>query len=368
VSLNPPRYRVQVYAVGASHGIGSLAAEFEHAKNIGWSDTLNGVPEAFFTINQDDPKLSLISPGMHVRILRESDVVWAGKLGMEYDANKDDVIFTCYGYLMHLYSLLSVWNKTYIATPINTIVSEQWTQAKTTLANSPLEFVQTGTIENPVTTSGGVTGVTIPKYVLFYKRILFVMQEMAAVGTSDTTNTVVFEITHSATPTFNFWKNRGSQKPDVVFRYGDGRVRDYKIYGYPVYHRNQLLTVGAAPSNVSLQSDANDPTDISSSWGRMQEPIYFSWVRDATELQRVSKLRLATALRTQEDTSLTFFANSVLPPGAAGAGYRLSDQVKVKINRGFTVVDAYRLVTGVKVLVVGGNEHVILELQTPSGS
>jgi hypothetical protein len=368
VSLNAPRYRVQVYTVGGSHGIGSLAAEFEHAKNIGWSDSLNGVPEAFFTINQDDPKLTLIGPGMHVRILRDSDIVWTGKLGMEYDANKDDIIFTCYGYLMHLYSLLSPWNKQYLSVPINTIVSDAWTQAKTTLANSPLAFVSTGTIENPVTTSGGVTGITIPKYVEFYKRILFVMQEMAAVGTSDTTNTVVFEITHSATPTFNFWKNLGVQRSDIVLRYGDGRVRDFKIYGYPVYHRNELLSVGASPSNVSLQYDATAPSDISGPWGLMQEPIYFSWVRDATELARVSKLRLATALRTQEDTSLTFFANSILPPGAGGAGYRLSDQVKVKINRGATVVDAFRLVVGVKVIIIGGNEHVILELQTPSGS
>lgn len=368
--MTAPSYRVQVFAMGASFGIGNLIAELENVKNIGWSDHLNDVPEAFFTVNQEDPKIALLrgyQGKAHVRIIRNDDIVWAGKFGHEFDAKADDVIFTAYGYLAHTYSLLSDWNKTYTNTSMGTIISDAWTRAKTGIANSPLAFVTTGTIETPVTTSGGATGITLPRYQEFYKRLLFVFREMATIATSDTTNTVVYEITHSATPTFNYWKNRGVQKPNVQWEFGDGYVRDFKVYGYPIYHRNDLLTVGAAANNTTLRYEASDATDITN-WGAHQEPVYFSWIRDSTELQRVAKLRLAVGLREQADVSLTFFANTVLPPGATGAGFRLSDQVKVKIDRGFTNINSYQLTVGVRVLYVNGNEHVRVELQTPSGS
>ena len=62
------------------------------------------------------------------------------------------------------------------------MVSDQWIQAKTTLTNSNLAWVTTGTIQAPVTTSGGGTAIVLPSYKLFQKRILFVFREMSAIG------------------------------------------------------------------------------------------------------------------------------------------------------------------------------------------
>jgi len=370
--MTAPSYRVQVFDVlaGGTYGIGTLLAEFENSKSLGWADYLNDVPEAFFTVNQDDPKLLLVAGKQgkaHVRIYRNSDLVWAGWFGMEVDANETDVILYCYGYLAGLYWLASDWNVQYTSAQINTIVSDAWTRAKTGITSSPVNFVTTGTIEAPVTTSGGATAIVLPTYSEFYKRLLFVMQEMAALGIGDTTNTVVFEITHAAAPTFNFWKNRGTDKADVVWRYGDGLVRGFRDYQLPIYHRNDILAVGSAPNNTLLRYEWSDATDITA-YGKRQEPLYLSWVRDQTELQRGTANRGAMALRTNVDIMVQLYANSVVPPGATGAGFRMSDRVKVAIPRGITSIDGYYMVSGVKVLFNRGNEYIRALLQQRPGS
>lgn len=366
-----PHYRCQVFDFAAStYGIGTMIAELSSAKNIGYSDNLNGIPEAFFTLDQDDPLLPLIrgyQGKAHLRILRGSDVVWAGWHGMEMDANERDVIFSAYGYVAGLYALATDWNVQYTSAQVDTIVSAAWTRAKTGISSSPLNFVTTGTIEAPVTTSGGSTAIVLPKYSEFYKRILFVLQEMAALSASDTTNTVVFEITHAAAPTFNFWKNRGVTRPDVIWRYGDGLVKGYSHYELPVYKRNDVPAVGSAPNNLLLRYNPTNSSDITT-YGTRQEPIYLQWVRDQTELQRAAANRLALAVRTPVDLSIRLAPNSVLPPGATGAGFRMSDQVRVIIDRGATNIDDNFLVTGYRVLYLRGNEHMRVNLQQPVGS
>ena len=92
------------------------------------------------------------------------------------------------------------------------------------------------------------------------------------------------------------------------------------------------------------------------------------WVRDQLELERAAANRAALALRTTTDLSLRFAPNSVIPPYGTGAGFRMSDQAKVIINRGATSIDANYLITGYRVLHLRGNEHVRVLLQQPSGA
>lgn len=369
-----PVYTVRVYAFGGSLGFGSLLADFTNPKNIGYTDNLNDVPEAFVTINQDDPGLTAVrgyEGRSHIRILRDNQIVWSGWFGMEVDSNGRDVIFTCYGYLAGLYFLHSDWNVAYTSATVGTIVSDLWTRAKTTLTSSPLAFVTTGTLEVPVTTSGGGVSLTLPTYTMFYKRILFAVREMAALSASDTTNSVVFEISLGETaPTFNFWKARTATRPDVVWEYGDGLVTDFRNYTLPIYRRNNMLAVGSDPNNASLRYEYTNAADFTN-YGRRQESLYFSYARDATELTRITSLRAALAIRDSPDLSISFAPNAVKPPlshDTTFAGFRLGDKVRVKVNRGMTNLDQYFLAVGYKVLVLRGNEHVRITLQDPSGS
>jgi hypothetical protein len=372
MSFPTPKYRVLVYAplADSTYGIGAQIAEFAHAKNIGYADTLNDVPDSFFTIDQDDPQLPQIAGYQgrgHVRILRDDVVVWAGWFGMEHDANERDVIFVNFGYLAGLYFLPSDWNVKYTAAEVGTIVSDGWTRAKTTITNSPLNFVATGTIQSPVTTSGGSTSIVLPTYAMFYKRLLFMLREMAALSVSDTTNTVVFEITHS-TPTFNFWKNRGVDHPDIVWAYGDAVVSGFSDYQMPVDRRTSILGVGSSPTSALLRYEWTAPGADIAEFGARIEPIYLSWVRDQTELTRTTTQRGAIARKTSVDLTIKFAPNSVVPPGGTGAGFRMSDTVRVRVNRGTTQVDATRLITGFRVLVLGGNEYLRVVTRPALGS
>jgi hypothetical protein len=158
-----------------------------------------------------------------------------------------------------------------------------------------LRWIDAGTIQAPVTTSGGSTPITLPNYEKFYGRVLFALQELAALSMSDTTNQVIFEITHDQAPVFNFWKNKGSDI-DVRLEWGGRYIKDYREYGIPADHRNELLGVGSDSRNVLFRrSDVNaaDSTAV----GRRVEPILYQWVRDATELERVNKRRLAMAVK-----------------------------------------------------------------------
>ena len=248
---------------------------------------------AFWTIDQDDAKLSGLRAyrGIaHVLITRDNETVFRGLWG-EWDAMGTDVIFYAYGYAGLLYSLLTDWNSSWTNQQIDTIVSDLWTRAKTTLTYSPVGFVTTGTIQAPVTTSGGSTAIVMPLYRVFYKRILFALRELSELGTSDNTNVVYFEFANSLDPavstvTFNFWKNKTADRPAIMWEYPNGLVRDFSDEQVPVLRRNDLSVVGSLANNTTSRVALYNTSDIST-FGRRMEPIFLAWVLDADEVSRV---------------------------------------------------------------------------------
>lgn len=353
-------------AASGGFGVGSLLVEYDRVMNIGYARYLNDPGEAFWTVMQDDTKITsalrAYAGTAHVKILRNGEVVWRGILS-EHEANRDDIVFYAYGYESLLYRLLSGWNQTWKEEQIDTIVSNLWTRAKTTLTYSKVGFVTTGTIEAPTTTSGGATAIELPSYKLYYKRILFALQELAALGTSDTTNIVYFEIDYpqSATnnaATFNFWKNR-SDLTTTVHEYGNNADGFFDRY-VPILGRNDIFGVGSgAKSQLYRHREQTAATSAGYElFGREQEPIYLSWVRDSADLQRVTKLRAKRALRADVDLVLRMRANAIIPFGATGASYRLGDRVPVRVDRGISSVDKNLLVVGQQVWALRGHERV----------
>ena len=338
-------------------------------KNIGWSNYLNDVPEAFFTLLQDDPQvnnLALLAGRAHVQIYRTDYasglewLVWAGILGTEYDSRNDDVIFYCHGYLHHLFYQHSAWGTVWTDEHIGTIVNSMWLRSKTVIPDSETAWITTGTIQAPATTSGGATAIILPTYQVFYKRILFILRDLADIGRSDTTNAVVFEITPAGV--FNFWGQRGVQR-DVLLEYGSRTISDFQVLQQPVERRNTVFAVGSSPRDLLLRYEEFGST---ATWGRREEAIMLNWVRDDTELQRIAKLRRARADRNFINLNLTLFPGSVIPPmdtAGTNASFGLSDRIRVRIKKGSVNIDKYMLVAGVQVLYINGLEHVRLLLE-----
>lgn len=363
-------YRVQVFAFHSpDFRRGGLVAEVSTAKNIGYGRYLNDVHELFFTISQDDSIASTLSAyrgKAHVLVWRGDKVVFAGWFGMEYDATSTDIIYYCYGYIAGTFWSTTGWNQEWAGASLNTIVDDLWSRAGA-YTDSMLNWIDVGQIQPPMTTSGGSTPITLPTYEKFYGRVLFALQELAALGMSDTTNQVIFEITHDHAPVFNFWANRGSDIP-LTLEWGGKYVRDYHEYGVPADHRNELNGVGSDSRNILYRRSDVDTAD-STAVGRRIEPILYTWVRDETELERVNKRRLAMAVNDDVDLALDLFPNSLVPSGGRDALYELGDRPIVRIDRGATQIDRRMLIRGDQVTVYqDGVERVTLLLQEIPGS
>jgi hypothetical protein len=375
VISNNPEYAVVLYTRNHStdFGIGTRIMEINNVKNLGWADYLNDVPEAFFSLYQEDEQVEVLQSytgRAHVRIFRidpasgERSIVWAGIFGTETDEQGDDVIFYAHGYLAPLYWLLTGWADVWTNFNIKQIVDDVWDNAKNQIVGSELKFIGTGTTEAPATTSGGATPIILPTYTAYYKPSLNVLRELQAVARSDTTNVTVFEITHSETPTFNFWKNKGVDT-NVVYTYGGMEMQDFWYAGLEAHRRNEIAGVGTSPRDLVLRSNQSATYG---EYGRKSAPVYFQWVRDQTELDRITKLRLAKANRDHFKMGMIFYPGGCVPPGMSYSPWKLADRVRVRINRGVTNVDQMMIVIGVQTLFQHGVERVTMIVETPTGT
>lgn len=359
--LEQDGYRLQAFAMAADFSRGDLVADVVNFHNLGYADFLNDVPELFFTLHQDDPQLAPILSRLgdcHYLLWRGNRVVHAGWL-MESDETDDDVVIYGYGYLAGLFWSLSDWNQVFTNQPVSEIVRLLWRFALT-INSTLLGWIATGSIEGAQNTSEGNGQIILPEYALFHKRLLFAMQELAALGGSDTSLNVVFEITHDEVPTFNFWHNKGARRKDALLTYG-AQIVGFRRGRAPVFHRNDIFSVGSTPQDLIARKQVTDTANVLAR-GRRQEPLFLAWVRDETELDRVTKLRAKHAKREDFDLSLRLAANSVIPPGGLGAKFGLADSIPVKIVRGGTSINRYLLVSGYQV-VYDGAEHLNLLLQ-----
>lgn len=322
-----------------SFGKGDVAVFLEDVQNLCWTEYLNDVGEAFFTISQEDDKIqalrSLIDIGAHVEIRRDGALVWAGWLG-EVDETYEDAIIYAYSYVSGLYVMLSDWGQEWSAENVSTIFTDLWTRAtdNVTLNRSRLAWMTQGTVQDPVTTSGGAVALTLPFYKIYTKRILQAFKELAAYSISDTTNRVVFEVTPAGV--FNLWKNRGTTRDDIRWRMGEGgNIRSYRRIRMPVDRRTVINSVGTSPNDVDLRYNVANGS-LRDTIGRMEEPMFLQWVRDQSELERVVKLRLQRAGRVDTDLMVTFNQNSLIPYRATNAEYDLGDQIDIRLNRGLS--------------------------------
>ena len=354
----------------ADFGFGGLVHEFTTAKNLGYAHYLNDIGEAFWTVNQDEHRVlgdmrSQFGTA-HVVIARNDEAVWRGVLA-ELDANMDDVIMYAYGYEHILYHLLSTWNMTWENTELGgasgTPINALWSRA-VSMTNSQLAFASTGTIQAPVTTSNGSTAIEMESYKLYFKRILHAFKELVAIAASDTTNVCYFELDHGTSPTaetltFNFWKDNG-EDTGIRLTY-PGLITNFNDRYVPIYTRNDILSVGSGARDQLYRGQEHTTTGTfgSAAFGRRQEPIYFTWVRDESELDRVTKRRKAKAIREDINMFVRLQPNAgLLPWRASGSGYELGDRIRIDIDRGITQINKMMFVEGQQVVYVGGQEFV----------
>lgn len=311
----------------------------------------------------------------HVKILRNGLVAWRGILA-EHDANQDDAIIYAYGYEHIFYHLLTKWNQEWesqkLAGASGRPVNDLWTRALN-LSDSQLAFATTGTLQAPVTTSNGATDIILEKYKVYFKRLLHTFKELVAIAASDTTNVCYFELAYTTSPTddditFNFWKDNGSDVSTRLFY--PGNIHSFSDRYVPIFVRNDINSVGTGAKDQLFRDrrQTTAGTFGQNAFGRRMEPIYLSWVRDENELQRVTKLRAAKALREDVNLYVRTWPDSFTPMRATGAAHHLGDRLHVDIDRGITQIDKRLFVEGEQVIFTNGVEVVQPLLSDRAGS
>jgi hypothetical protein len=361
-----PVYRVLINrftnASGGDFSVGDLVVDVTNPKHLCYAEYVNDIGEAFFTIMQSSREASLlltdvVDVGAHVRIYRDDALMWGGWLGETDEANNDVIVYA-YSYAAGLYTRHTGWEQEFLNAQINTIFSTLWDRARgvsPVTTGNRMGWMTMGTLEVPVTTSGGATPYEQGKYTTYYKRILFAFQELVAAAISDTTNRVVWEITPAGV--LNLWKNRGTDLTGLAFHYGDPKLLSYRRQRTPVDRRTYIYAVGTTPRDVALKSEKWSSPDLSA-MGRVEESIYLQWVRDQTELDRVASLRTVRAVRRDSEFGLSFAPGKLTPFRATGQSYKLTDGVHVEFANGATQMSETKLIVGQQVLLYRGQEIV----------
>jgi hypothetical protein len=342
-------YCVELVASDANFGPGGAKlAELWDARNLGWS-RFDGMPgRGFLTLPQRSGHLSFIEElETHVKVWRITStgetLVYTGVI-VDRDASNDDIVFPIFDYIALLGISRSGFKTLYPTKKIGTeIISPEWTLAKNA-SSSPVGFVATGTIEDPL----GVDGVTPIKTTAQFGTLdqmrLQLFHDLAMIGRANTTNHTTFEITREPPHTFNFWKNRGSNS-DIGFVL-NGNVRGYRYIPNWLSYRNDLASVSMDADGGPAEITASDATAITAK-GRRQDVMQIETLlgldtgtTEADQQKAALQAGLKRALQLQPALRLELMVGSHTPLSVP-----LCDKPLVEIsNGGDAITGRWRLI------------------------
>ncbi len=332
------QYVIEILDSGATFGPNAKLGELWDARNLGWS-TFDRIPgKAFFTLSQRSPMLGLITPlTMHIRIWRLTPnlttLVYTGAI-IDFDASGDDVVFSAFDYKALLSISRSGYRTMYPTKAIGSeIVSPEWALAKGS-TSSPLGFVTTGTIEDPLGTDNVTVIKTNNQFGLLDQMRLQLFFDLSEIGRANTIHHTTFEITRSLTPTFNFWKDKG-----VNIDLGlvlNGNVSDYRHLPNWTRYRNDLATIGTTVGGGATEITAKDDTAAAAK-GRRQDVFTIKTLlgivgaaTTADQQQAASQRMLKSALSLQPTLQLRMLRGGL----DFFNGWDLGDKPMVEIGNG----------------------------------
>jgi len=360
-------YAIELFASDGSFGPGTRLAEVWDARNIGWStyDRLPG--KAFFTQAQTSALLDLLDPLLtHVKIWRITpgsvSNVYSGVV-VDYNSVGDDLIASCFDYKALLAVSRAGFKTLYPSKLIGTeIASPEWTAAKTA-TSSPLAFVTTGVIEDPLGTDDLTPITSSPGFGTLDQQRLQLMFDLSEIGRANTTHHTTFDISRTAPHTFSFYKDKGTTK-DVAFVL-NGNVSDYNYLPNWLSYRNDVATIGmdaaGGPAEI-VKADAG----AAAARGLRQDVFPIQTLlgisgaaTEADQQQAVTARALLKGLQLQPALQLNLLNGAHDPL----AGYDVNDKVRVEIGNGKESFSTLWRVLGVTCLVTEPGERLGIIVQ-----
>jgi hypothetical protein len=380
-----PRLYVEVYGNTVSNfGPSTRKAVIHDALNVGFGWYSRFPANCFFTLRQDSVHNELLTPGLdHVRVWYHDPavgygpvLVFAGRLADPNEAG-EDVVWEAWSYLAELSLSLTGFRRMYPNKLLGTeIVSPEWSEDSAdwpdygakVQPDSLLGHVATGTIENPldlsavaITTDTRFGVLKVPRLLLFY--------DLSEMGRANTTNNVTYEISRSVTPTFNFWRNKGSAHTAKRLTF-PGTIKDFRFAPGVTDIRNHLSTVG---TSLTGQATAIEKSVASGAYGH----DLFGLRQDVFSIKTLAGVQSDTEFEAQELITERAVVESTQLASAIRVevraqhfqpfdGWDIEDTVRVQIDKGRSVVDADYRIIGIRGMMNRGGYNQSLFLQPPT--
>jgi hypothetical protein len=356
-------YAIELFDSSTTFGPNAKFAEIWDVRNLGWSryDRLPG--RGFFTLYQTSPHLASIIPIItHVRVTRVSsagDVQVFNGIVSDYNSTGDDVVFDIYDYGSLLSLSRSGYRTMYPTKLIGTeIVSPEWLLAKNA-TNSPLGFVATGTIEDPLGEDDLTAMKTNAEFGLMDQMRLALFYDLSEMGRANTIHHVTYEITRLPPFEFHFWKNKGSlvEVPLVL----NWTVSEYQYAPNWAGLRNDLATLGTSVGGGAAEVVKTDPAS-SLVFGLRQDVFAIKTLSGAAgtvetdQQQAVAARALKTATQGTPALWLTLVPGTIEP----FAGWDICDRMPVEISNGTDLITGNWRVLGARAIIDEPGERLQL--------
>lgn len=362
----PIEYVVELYDSDANFGPNNKLAEIWDARNVGWStyDRLPG--KAFLTLSQTSLVLPLFVPlTTHIKVWRISSLgetlVYSGAY-IDYNSTGDDVILSAYDYKALLATSRAGFKTLYPTKKIGTeIVAPEWVLAKTTTPNSPLAFVATGTIEDPLGNDAVTPIKTGAGFGTLDQQRLQLFFDLSEIGRANTPNNTTYDISRTTPHTFTFLKNKGASS-GIPFVLG-GNVSDYAYLPHWTSYRNDLASAGIGASGGAAEIVKKDDTEAAAR-GRRQDVFAIQTLLGitgaATEADQ-QQAALARALRKSLTLQPTLQLRLVRGSHDTFSGYDINDKVTVEIGNGIeSLTGEWRLIGEVGIMRENGEQQSVI--------
>lgn len=333
--------------------------ELKNAQNISFTRFLSSIGELTLTLPHDDPKFALLTGiSSYIKVVRNGTTVWRGVYDYLRETAEVYTIFASTPESLMKYYLTTPDNPTtstirkFTGKKLGTEIAQVLFNEAKAKANSLLANYTIGTVENPYV-SGTSTEIT-SDFEFDYHTLYDVIDILKDSGGAD------FEI--GLDKTFNFYRRKGADKPNVVFHFDIGDPSNITSYKRDVDFRelgNDIYVFGVGVGANFLKGNTSDATSITT-YGRKEKNLGMPKV--LVDQDALDKL-VADQIQTQKEPS-QIISPSVITKGVGFFdGWSIGDNIKLAIANGQTVVSVYKRVIGVHVAYTqAGAETVYLYL------
>ena len=321
------KFRVRLWdTTGSGRGRGNFKADIQDAGEIGAAETANAAGECFFTLPWNHPAINEIQPlQRHIEIARWSASlfdwvpIWAGIMD-DFDATKDEIVVYGQDYLSLYDGTISAANTSYTSATIGSIITDQVSAARAE-PNSRVNFISIGSID--------ATTVTTTVLTSYQQRLQFIsgLTDICAAGRS-VRSIIQVSPRSSATPSFKFTENQGSNKPNVRLEY-NALINDFHYRPGYADLRTRVNAIGQKREGATLlfstQTYASE-----TAYGWLATPTVFIDIVDQAALDKRTLRTARQVGRIPKNVAIALTVHGLAP----WDGYDLGDSVPLTINRG----------------------------------